>query len=241
MSKSPKELKEELERIRKEEVMAKQKREAEELKASRESSRAAAEDKVKKGRYTKDPQTREQITLYEDAIRRAEGVLNADVMAYTDARAAIMGLLKMYSALVKALSQSMKEIRHSAGEKFIVTPFFWIKDKIASKLTGNPEIDLPELMHEVSYTDDNKLKIEPLTRSDNGNEKGKLDAIYEKLIYMWLEENGYTPDKNEPGKFVDANGAHLDKATFEQLKNDPSHGLNYFLSEQEPDVQFRPR
>ncbi|HGH3313146.1 TPA: hydrolase, partial [Legionella pneumophila] len=104
-----------------------------------------------------------------------------------------------------------------------------------------PEIDLPILQHEVSYTDDNKLKIEPLTRSDKGEEKGKLDQLFEGMVHMWLKNNDYTPDPNNPGQFVNSHGETLDKATFDKLKKDDQHGLNHFLTEYDPDLQYRPR
>lgn len=241
MSKSSKEMKEELERIRKIEIENDIVKKRQELEDSRNRSRAEADDQLKKDKYIKDPRTGQTITLWENAVQKAEEVLNADLNSYMDARAAIMSLLKMYSELVKANFQTMRELRAAVGNKVMDWIFLPLKDTISSKLTGNPEIDLPMLQHQVSFTDDNKLKIEPLTRSDKGTEKGRIDEIFEGMIHMWLKDNDYTPDPQDPAKFVNSNGATLDKATFDRLKDDPDHGLDHFLTEYNPDLQYKPR
>ncbi|AMP89799.2 hydrolase [Legionella pneumophila] len=241
MPKPPNKMKEELEQIRKTEIENAMAKEREELLAKRSRERAEAEDNLKKGRYIKDPRTGQTTTLWENAIQKADEVLNADLNAYMDARAAIMSLLKMYYEMVKANAQTMKELRAGIGNKIMDWGIFPIKDYIGKKLTGDPEIDLPMLQHEVSYTDDKKLKIEPLTRSDKGEEKGKLDQIFEGMIHMWLKNNDYTPDPSNPGQFVNSHGETLDKPTFDKLKKDDQHGLNHFLTEYDPDLQYRPR
>lgn len=228
MPKPPNKMKEELEQIRKTEIENAMAREREELLAKRNRERAEAEDNLKKGRYIKDPRTGQTTTLWENAIQKADEVLNADLNAYMDARAAIMSLLKMYYEMVKANAQTMKELRAGIGNKIMDWGIFPIKDYIGKKLTGDPEIDLPILQHEVSYTDDNKLKIEPLTRSDKGEEKGKLDQLFEGMVHMWLKNNDYTPDPNNPGQFVNSHGETLDKATFDKLKKMISMGLIIF-------------
>lgn len=241
MSKSSKEMKEELERIRKIEIENDIVKKRQALEDSRNRSRAEADDQLKKDKYIKDPRTGQTITLWENAVQKAEEVLNADLNSYMDARAAIMSLLKMYSELVKANFQTMRELRAAVGNKVMDWIFLPLKDTISSKLTGNPEIDLPMLQHQVSFTDDNKLKIEPLTRSDKGTEKGRIDEIFEGMIHMWLKDNDYTPDPQDPVKFVNSNGATLDKATFDRLKDDPDHGLDHFLTEHNPDLQYKAR
>ncbi|HAZ7572629.1 hydrolase [Legionella sp. PATHC032] len=240
MSKTPNKMKEELEQIRKTEIENAMVTEREKLLAQRNRERAEASDDLKKGRYIKDPRTGQTITLWESAVQKAEEVLNADLNSYMDARAAIMSLLKMYYEMVKANAQTMKELRAGIGNTIMDWGIFPIKDYIGKKLTGDPEIDLPILQHEVSYTDDNKLKIEPLTRSDKGEGKGKLDQIFEGMVHMWLKNNDYTPDPNNPGQFVNSHGETLDKTTFDKLKKDDQHGLNHFLTEHDPDIQYRP-
>ncbi|HDO7805428.1 TPA: hydrolase [Legionella pneumophila] len=255
MSKPSNKMKEELEQIRKTEIENAMAKEREEVLAQRNRERAEADDNLKKGRYIKDPRTGQSITLWESAVQKAEEVLNADLNSYMDARAAIMSLLKMYYEMVKANTQTMKELRAGIGNTIMDWGVFPIKDYIGKKLTGNPEIDLPILQHEVSYTDDNKLKIEPLTRSDKGLtlseedeklmkegkiQKGQIDRIFEGMIRMWLKNNDYTPDPNNLGQFVNSHGQTLDKATFDQLKKDDQHGLNHFLTEHDPDLQYRP-
>ncbi|HAT6832270.1 TPA: Dot/Icm T4SS effector RavY [Legionella pneumophila] len=240
MSKPSNKMKEELEQIRKTEIENAMAKEREEVLAQRNRERAEADDNLKKGRYIKDPRTGQSITLWESAVQKAEEVLNADLNSYMDARAAIMSLLKMYYEMVKANTQTMKELRAGIGNTIMDWGVFPIKDYIGKKLTGNPEIDLPILQHEVSYTDDNKLKIEPLTRSDKREEKGQLDKLFKSMIHMWLKNNDYTPDPNNPDQFVNSHGETLDKATFDKLKKDDQHGLNHFLTEYDPDLQFRP-
>lgn len=241
MSKSTEEIKKELQRIREEEefqfISAKKQRIMEEraLQAARD------QDELVKGRTHKDPQSGQEVAHWDDAMRKAEAAVNSEVMSYNDWRAAMMGLLTMYGAMNKGLHQSIGETVHSPLATLIKQGIIYpLGDKIKDKLTGNPEIDLPMLQHEVSFSNDNKLVINPLTRSDKGAEKGQLDKLFEKGIRLWLENAGYTPDPADNAKFIDENGVQLDKAAFDALKSDPVQGLEHFLKEYSPEVEFRP-
>lgn len=250
MSKTDKKMREELAEIRRAEESKrleddKDKAEMERIKLrenNRADARAARADSLAKGHMMTDPNSQREITLWEYARKKADAALGADVNAYNDWRSAMMGLWNIYSALNHALHQSVAEtivapIENGITDYLVLPAYDNIIEPLSSKVvnlfTGSddPEVTLPELRHEVSFTDDNTLKIEPLTRADNvkntGN--GTLDKLFAKGVRMWLGENGYKLVPGESSKFVDVHGKALDKNTFNELKEDPEHGLGTFL------------
>jgi len=202
-------------------------------------SDAEALDELLKGRTIKNSNGHD-VLKWDEAMNRADAATNAEAMAYNDWRAAITGLLTMYSFLNKAIEQSMKETVYSPASKLLHDKaLFPLSNMIREKLTGNPEIDLPTLHHCVHFTD-NKLVIDPLTRSDRGNDTGALDALFKVGVHEWLEENGYNPDPANEDQFLDNNGAVLTQDMFDNLQNDPDKSLHRFLS-QGSKLSFTPR
>lgn len=190
--------------------------------------REIARDELRSKGKTPSDKEGNLVTFWQSAMRKAEEAIGADVMSYNDWRAAMMSVVTMSYALSKAIHHSIKTEAFFPLRSGLIK----LKNVVLDRLTGDPEVDLPVLQHFVQLTDEGKLKIE-LTRSDNRNEKGVLDELFEKGIVMWLKDLGYLPNREDgkEGTFIDANNVPLNKAKFEQLKNDPDHGLNHFLTE----------
>ncbi|WP_298624990.1 hydrolase [uncultured Legionella sp.] len=208
--------------------------------ATRANSRAAAADALAKEGMVE--QGNQQVPLWVIARKDVEEVLNADVHAYNDFRSAMMRLWKTNSMMCKALHHSMNEevlarIENGITDYALLPAYDYVLEPLSNKVANlvlgsdDPEITLPELRHEVTFTDDNKLHFEPLTRSDNVKDTGLLDQIFQKGVHIWLSENGYNPTPADPKTFVDAHGKALDKKTFDDLKHDPYHGLGTFLND----------
>ncbi|MBL7478810.1 hydrolase [Legionella bononiensis] len=242
MSKSNDEMREELARIRREEEQKALTREYQERERARADERAAAMDKLHKGHKTTDPQTGREATLWEVAMKEADRALEADVNAYNDWRSAMMKLWNIYGSMAKALHQSTNETIWAPASNLIADKVLLPASDILRELfRKNPEIDLPELQHLVTCSDDGKLSIQPLTRSDNNQETSPvLDQLFEKGVRMWLEQQGYVATPGDKSKFVDEHGMALDKDTFNKLKDDPDNGLDNFLKG-ESELDFRPR
>jgi hypothetical protein len=236
------EMQNELTRIQKKEHEERIKACREKVVADREAARAQELDKALKKEYHKDSRG-ETISNWAEAMHEADRLINSEINTTQDWRACMIGLLNMFSKLVTALDATInrKTVPYLYPAKAaIVDKFFGEKvlDKIVDgyKKLGNPEITLASLEHNVHFTDDNRLKIDPLLRSDGAQKKGDLDKFFEKGILKWLAEEGYTPVSTDPNsadkdKFVDVHGKILDKVGFEQLKDDPDSGLSHFLSE----------
>lgn len=209
----------------------------------RAAARAAYLDKIVKSKTFIDPQTGREVTWWDDANRKADAAMGADVMSYNDWRAAMMSLLSMFSSLNKAINHSLPDVINpspldvpdiiAGGTMHYV--IFPVKDWATSKFSGNPEVDLPALQHLVEFSDDKKLKVGKLVRADSGLDLGRLDGLFQSGVELWLKEQGYTKHPEdlrvENPRFLDINGTQLDKAAFDALKADPTHGLEHFLRE----------
>ena len=210
------------------------------VQRSREDARAKAQDELENEGKFIDPHTGRETTHWNDTIEKAKSALNTEVRAYDDWRAAMLGLLNLYASLNRAIAHSLNANIYTPVARlpvdYGILPLY---DKISELLKSGPEVVLPALQHQVEFTEDNKLKIAPLTRSDKGTETGLLDKLFAKGIHMWLENAGYTPDPDNQGQFVDVHGAVLTKDQFDTLKADPDQGLDHFLTNYS-EVQFRP-
>lgn len=283
MAKTEQEMREELLRIRKEEENKKIEAERQALIADREMAQAEAYDDLIKGRTYTDPQGRE-VVLWDEAWRLADAAHNSEVRAYDDWRAAMLGLLTMYSMLNKALSQEFAEMRSNIldvvmtgttlgdipvfGDALKLIPTYGpalaaiptpgllttgdaIINFVKDKLGADPEIALPALMHNVNFSDDGDLVIDKLIRSDNiantapaptpeNAPKAKsIDDYFSEAVHEWLAEEGYNPSAANSSKFVNSSGAALTKEAFNQLKDDPDHGLSHFLKINLPGMEFK--
>ncbi len=129
-------------------------------------------DKLQQKQFTKNPKGGEKVTLWDEGASKAYDAINMDVMSYTDWRAAMMNLLKMFSVSNKAIHSSLAinvihPVKTLLLDQAAVAAYYWVADK----LTGDPEIDLPALQQQVQFSDDNKLVIKPLIRLDNEDNK----------------------------------------------------------------------
>ncbi|KTD62746.1 hypothetical protein [Legionella shakespearei] len=127
-----------------------------------------------------------------------------------------------------------------------------LTDFLSDKFGAAQEIPLPVLQHKVQFSDDGKLVIDKLTRSDNidntapaptpeGAPKAKsLDDYFSEAVHEWLAEEGYKPSATNPAKFVNSSGAELTQKAFEELRDNKDHGLNHFLKVNLPNMEFRP-
>ncbi len=228
------------------------------LMAARQSADLDAISQLKQAGMTHDEHGRE-ITLWDKLVRDADRAIHSEQNSYNDWRSAMMSLWSLYSTLFDALSNSLAVIaspyttqaKQLLRDQFLV-PF---KDKLVDKLLGNPRVDLPALIHDVSLNDQNQLVIGDLERSDKANEglinrKETVELVEEKtanlnqgfktLVALWLKEHDYEPGAD--GTFVKTTGDRgvLTKAAFETLRDDPEDGLGKFLGV-ETELQYRPR
>ncbi|MDP3268952.1 MAG: hydrolase [Legionella sp.] len=231
-------LKEELKRIREEEEHNKILAEKTKLAQERqEAYNDILQKKAKKGRTVN--RSGAEVTLWDEALQKAEEAINAEVMAYNDWRAAMMGLLTLYSSLNKAINHSfdmvLSQYVYPIAKNYVLYP---LKDALLAKLKGTPEVDIPALEHFVDLSDDGKLDIQ-LTRADQGAEKGALDKLFATGVKAWLAELGYTPDPQNADKFLNEWDEPLTKEAFRNLKENGNPTLNDFLSRNN-DIQLTP-
>ncbi|WP_058535010.1 hypothetical protein [Legionella saoudiensis] len=79
----------------------------------------------------------------------------------------------------------------------------------------------------------NKLKDDPQNGLDAFLNRAsvKLPQGLRTLVALWLNERGYEIDPNNPEGFISKEGHEpLTTEQFNQLKNNPDHGLNEFLN-----------
>lgn len=225
-------IKEELIKLRKKELQDK-------VDAERAAHDAQARDKLLNKRTITNEQG-QKTTLWEESERLADRALHDSVQAYNDWRSAMMELIKMFTALNKAIAQSGSEATATVMGMATQLGREFYDNKIAPKFT---ELDLPDLQHAVSYTDDNKIKFESLGRSDGiaTHMDDALNKKYREGINLWLAERGYKPDDSDPGAYVSTQGpAKLTATQFNLMKDNVDHGLDRFLAG-ETDVKFTPR
>jgi len=228
-----------LEKIRKEEEITATNEFKIKLAQEREIARSIQREAFEKNSLTTDDRGN-KITLWEAAIHKAMTVINQDQAAYNDWRNAMSSLLNMFGKLNEAVYYSVNKHATQPVSNFIVDKLILggIKDSFIQPPT---EITLPSLEHNVQFTDDNRLNIEPLVRSDHPSTAKAAQDLQEAFtlgIECWLKDNGYTQVPGDDMKFVNSRGQPLDKDTFYQLKDDPYHGLAVFLTGDEPNLTF---
>lgn len=208
------------------------------LAQDRAAARAIQRDELEKSTYQQDKKGG-KTTDWQAAINKALSVINQDQAAYNDWRNAMSSLLNMFSLLNKAMVGSIDKHATQPLTEFLVdqVALGLIKD---SFIKPPAEITLPSLAHNVQFSDDNKLNIAPLVRSDHPHfaESEQIRAAFKEGIVCWLKDNGYTQDPDDEMKFVNSRGVPLDKAAFYELKADPVNGLDAFLSDEEPELTF---
>lgn len=226
------ELQNQLAEIRKEEHQKEIALMKEKIRKDRENASQIAAEEIAKGRVKRRDDKGNEITLWDDAMSKADEALKAEQLTYQDWRAAMFVLLSMSAALAEALTQSRKEnIDGPLIDMIMHGVVYKVYDKIEDAFSKAPEEILPELQYLVESNESNEIVIHPLERSDGINLNGKLDGTFEKGVQLWLSELGYTPTNANPKQYEDQNGHLLDTETFNTLKNDQSHGLHAFLTD----------
>lgn len=248
------EMKEELARIRKLEQQnadaAENNRKRQEDIDIREANRAAEMDKAIKKQYRKGEKG-EDVAIWDDAIRQAEHAISKEQTSVHDWRSSMIALLQMLAPMVKAMDASLSvQIRQPLKGALVDNLLLGViydrglvgaVNGVKHLVSGDKPIELPALIHKVTFTDDNKLQVDKLVRADNPGEMATLDVLFKKGVVQWLEDNGYTPDPTDEDKYVDRQGHQLTQADFERLKNDPVDGFANYLEEEAPDLTFSPR
>ncbi|MFT4057961.1 MAG: hypothetical protein QM652_00270 [Legionella sp.] len=191
-------------------------------------------------KYTMDSRGKNQITLWDSVVNKAEEALVLEQTTYHDWRSAMMSLMSLFSMLVSAISQSEKEL---VGERYFTIKqsvrenyFYPIAHKILDTVRGDPRVNIPTILHNVTIGDDNKLHIKELKSLDPNRNVSSLKTQFTKFVSVWLAGHGYAPgpeigayinqDKNSPDY-----GKILTKEKFNELKNDKNLGLDKFLED----------
>ncbi|MBN9229740.1 MAG: hypothetical protein BGO90_03695 [Legionella sp. 40-6] len=171
-------------------------------------------------------------------------------------------LLAILSDLVPLLQKSLKASIASIPKKEL-NPFvlknalkefvYSTKDKIVDKLRGDPRINIPTLVHDVSMNENNQIQIGGFKTASKGEDfnlvnadNKEIDSLkdeFDTVVKLWLNTNHYI--KMNDGTYVnyDTNSPDynqvLTKQKFEELKNNPEHGLDHFL-ETNSELKFSP-
>ncbi|MCL9685028.1 hypothetical protein [Legionella maioricensis] len=239
------EMQEELKRIREQEEANKTAAYRTKVMNDRLANRAAEMDEARAKQF-RPGKKGEKVPIWDDAMHQAEQAINKETTTVNDWRNAMLSLIQMFSTLVKAMDASLSVSVRQPLKGVLVDQFLLgvVYDKglkgavngVRHLVCGDKPIDLPSLAHNVTFTDDNKLNIDKLVRSDNAGEMGKLDQLFEKGVYKWLEDEGYTPDPADKTKLLDAHGRQLTKDDFDDMKD----RFTEFLSESS-DLTFTAR
>ncbi len=217
------------------------------LASDRAAARAAELDELKQSLIVRHDDKGNPISAWDDWMQHIDKATSEAAAAYnSEWRISMLNLVNMLNLMVQAVDGKLEENLRIPIKQFIVDGVILgtIKD---SFIKPPSEITLPSLEHNVTFTNDNKLKIAPLIRSDLvdnkdvlAKERQDLEAAFEKGVVKWLKDNGYKPHPTEEKQFVhETTGKLLDKAAFDDLKNDPVNGLQNFLTET-TDLSFTP-
>jgi hypothetical protein len=189
-----------------------------------------------------------QITLWDNVLNEANHVIKSEQNTYHDWRSSMIALLSLYSLLVSAISQSIREVSAEPmmNIKQIIREkaFYPMAQKVVDKIRRDPRVDIPAILHDVSMGDDNKLKINGLTSANPQEDVSALNNDFKKLVSLWLyEKGGYVPGPEE-GTYINQKkgspdfGKLLTKKQFDKFKSDDDFGLDNFLANN-GDLQFR--
>lgn len=186
-----------------------------------------------------------KTTLWEKLERAADSAINEGQHAYQDWRSSMMSLLELCSLFLKAASQSRDELLSPATkvvkQLFREKVLYPLKDKCLDAIRGQPRGDLPELLHDVTMSDDHKLKIGDITFGDkSGANVPEFNSAFVTLVNLWLKDNNYELSADNTYVSADEHKIVLTKEVFEKLKEDPEKGLNAFLGK-DNELEFRPR
>lgn len=225
------------------------------LANERQAARAAELDELNNSLVTeRDDKGNPKRTAWGDWMHKVEESTSQAAAAYnSEWKISMMNLLTTLGMMTQAIDGELEKNLRIPIKSLVVDSILLgtIKDAF---IKAPAEITLPSLQHHVNFTDDNKLKIDPIVRSDRVEHKGgntpeeqqlaqatqDVQDAFDKVVVKWLQDSGYKPHPTEKGQFVnEVTGKTLDKAGFEALKDDPVTGLQNFLSET-TDLSFTP-
>lgn len=179
---------------------------------------------------------------WDAAIKKGKEGSNVETTSYNSEfkicmLACVAILIELNLALHNAITELSKPIFFSLRHKLLPE----VLDKIKSTFTSDPEAVIPTLLHGVQLNDKNALEV---SLTAEGKIPGALsfDEQFKRVVVEWLKEQGYTPnpDPENSDQFVNSAGEVLVPEVFNELKNDPEHGIDHFLRETTA-LQFRPR
>jgi hypothetical protein len=240
------EMQEALKKIREQEEANKTAEYRQKLSNERMAKRNAEIDEAKSKLVVVDEHSGKEKSVYDDVIRTANNAINKEQTTVNDWKNAMQSLVQMFSHLVTAWDASLGvnvgvPLKQVVVDKFLVDTVYGsgivgAVNGIRHLVSGDKPIELPSLAHHISFTNDNKLQIDDLVRSDAGELGDAFQKLFKKGVHKWLEEKGYTPDPNDETKFVDSRGRELTKDKFDDIKE----SFAEFLSESS-DLTFTAR
>lgn len=200
------------------------------LVEERETDRLRQIEEIKKGRTYIDPDSGHEVDRWKEVMRKAEKVVNEAAMSYNDWRASMSSLISLCTYLNLAISQSKNELLTHVGYGLLSVGRM-AYDPLKEKLSGQPEITLPDLQYLVECSDDNKIGIKSLQRFEGDDLGASINETFKAGFDKWLGDLNYK-ESDEPGKWVEKDtGEVLTKERFNELKNDPARGLGAILSD----------
>lgn len=221
------------------------------LALERQAARAAELDELNRSLVTRrDEKGNPTGTAWDDWMQQVEKSTSEAAAAFnSEWKISMLNLVNSFNLMVHAVDGELERNLRIPLKSAIVDSFFLgtVKDAF---IKAPKEITLPSLQHHVNFTDDNKLKIDPLVRSDHVTHNDPNDPLaqktqdvqnaFEKVVVKWLKDIGYKPHPTEKGQFVnEVTGKTLDKATFNDLKDHPVNGLQNYLADT-TDLSFTP-
>lgn len=176
-----------------------------------------------------------KVSLRDQWRQEVKQAIEQDVNSYHDWRAAILGLIKMYTSFASTNQQLLKEnVYLPLKHMFLSIIGYPLNDAIVDALCGTPEVALPALLQHAEIDAEGLLSVN-LSRADGGDVDG-LNQLLHQGVTTWLNDHGFT--KN-PETNVFKNGDEvLTTARFNELKEEQH--LNDYLSNYSSDISPRP-
>lgn len=160
-----------------------------------------------------------KVSLRDQWRQEVKQAIEQDVNSYHDWRAAILGLIKMYTSFASTNQQLLKEnVYLPVKHLFLSIVGYPLKDAIVDALCGTPDVALPALVQHAEIDAEGRLSVD-LARTDGGD-VDDLTILFHNGVAAWLSDHGYIQD---PQTKVFKNGdAVLTAERFNDLKRRPS-------------------
>lgn len=176
-----------------------------------------------------------KVSLRDQWRQEVKQAIEQDVNSYHDWRAAILGLIKMYTSFASTNQQLLKEnVYLPVKHLFLTFVGYPLVGKIADVFCGIPEVALPALLQHAEVDAEGLLSVN-LSRADGGD-VGDLNQLLHQGVTAWLRDHHFTQD---PQTHVFKNGNEvLTAERFNELKEEQH--LNDYLSNYSSDIRPRP-